>query len=169
MFRNSNISESSSQSDINEEERGSEHSSDAISKHSSEDENDNHQIWREDQDDEQHLSHTSDESDSVGISNVDVTFASRVLRRLLNETKDQEQTRRNVYQQNTATTFRKICEVLNIPFSPSDTKLLLYSSLTASVSWFKFNILSGTQTHKYTHFTIRLIKTLFSSEEDWCN
>jgi hypothetical protein len=136
MFRNSNISESSSQSDINEEERGSEHSSDAISEHSSEDENDNHQIWHEDQDDEQHLSHTSDESDSVGISNVDVTFASRVLRRLLDETKDQEQTRRNVYQQNTATTFRKICEVLNIPFSPSDTKLLLYSSLTASISWF---------------------------------
>ena len=136
MFRNSNISGSSSQSDNNEEERGSEHSLDDISEHSisSEDEDDNRQIWREDQDDEQHLSHTSDESDSVGISNEDITFASRVLRRLLDETKDQEQTRHNVYQQNTAATFRKICEMLNIPFSPSDTKLLLYSSLTASVS-----------------------------------
>ena len=133
MFCNSNPSELSSQSDNTR----SEHSSDSISEHSisNEDENDTqHEESAEDQDDEQDLRHTSsDESDSVGV-NEDVTFASRVLRRLLDETKDQEQTRHNVYQQNTATTFRKICEMLNIPFSLSDTKLLLFSSLTASVS-----------------------------------
>jgi hypothetical protein len=133
MFHNSNPSELSSQSD----NTGSEHSSDSISEHSisNEDENDTQrEESAEDQDDEQDLHHTSsDESNSVGV-NEDITFASRVLRRLLDETKDQEQTRHNVYQQNTATTFRKICEMLNIPFSLSDTKLLLFSSLTASVS-----------------------------------
>ena len=139
MFRNSSPSESSSQSD----NTGSEHSLDGISEHStsSEDESDNQcEESAEDQDDKQE---SSDESNSVVI-NEDITFASRMLRRLLDETKDQEQTRHNVYQQNTATTFRKICEMLNIPFSLSDTKLLLFSSLTASVSWFfKFNILTA--------------------------
>jgi hypothetical protein len=65
----------------------------------------------------------------------DLIVAGRVVRRLLDQTKDQAQTRQAVYRQHTASTFLKICKLFSIPINPGDTKFTLYNSLTTSVTF----------------------------------
>jgi hypothetical protein len=78
--------------------------------------------------------HTGEgEPQDIGVLE-DVTFASNILRRLLDTSGDQERIRNTIYRQNTTSTFRKICETFEVPVDPNDTKFVLFNALTTWVN-----------------------------------
>jgi hypothetical protein len=94
------------------------------------------------QSDEQALDPESEEEEDCDYEGVEAsdeamanfTAAGHVIRRLLDKSKNSEHTRNIIYRQHTASIFRNICGLFEIPVNENDTKLLLFDALTTLVT-----------------------------------